>query len=352
MIIKLYTFFPFVIISLIICIHPSYPYNISPSSFFIRRSRSSTSKIRTNGGYERLSSYQHRNLQIIDRNINVWRLRCQINDDEERKIGEQYGGEVEDGGQLEESPVGLLEASPPTTDRIFNFFLLSLCFTYALYTVVTIDSSASRGWTLQESLYRMPYDNWRNYEDALELAPVETKTTINVIIYLLGDWLSQTVFRGGDFLEFDAYRTMKNGLIGACFGPVVHLYYEWSDVILPVEVGINRVYKILMDQTLYLGVKCSLYIAAVGFLNGDDPGEVGDTVKGRIKPIMLQAWRFWPLIHCCTYSVIPARHRVLWVNCVDLFWNAILSRTARAEGGGGGIFFCGFFFVYPFFFFF
>ncbi|GMI04473.1 hypothetical protein TrRE_jg11795 [Triparma retinervis] len=215
-----------------------------------------------------------------------------------------------------------------------NFFLLFSSFSYVLYTILTIDAGSSRGWTLQESLYRMPYDNWRNYEDALELAPVETKTAINVVIYLLGDWLSQTIFRKGDPLTFDASRTLKNGLIGACFGPAVHLYYEWSDAILPVEEGFNRLFKILMDQTLYLGVKCSVYIAAVGLLNGEAPGEVSAAVGSRIRPVMLTAWKFWPLVHCCTYSVIPARHRVLWVNCVDLFWNAILAGLSR--GGEGG----------------
>ena len=162
----------------------------------------------------------------------------------------------------------------PASRRLLNFFLLFSSFSYVLYTILTIDAGSSRGWTLQESLYRMPYDNWRNYEDALELAPVETKTAINVVIYLLGDWLSQTIFRKGDPLTFDASRTLKNGLIGACFGPAVHLYYEWSDAILPVEEGFNRLFKILMDQTLYLGVKCSVYIAAVGLLNGEAPGEV------------------------------------------------------------------------------
>ena len=230
------------------------------------------------------------------------------------------------------SPASAL--SDPASQRLLNLFLLFSCFSYALYTVVTIDSETSRGWTLQESLYRMPYDNWRNYEDALELAPMETKTAINVVIYLLGDWLSQTIFKKEDPLKFDAMRTLKNGLIGACFGPAVHLYYEWSDFILPVEEGFNRLYKILMDQTLYLGVKCSIYIAAVGFLNGEGPAEVSGAVKDRIKPIMSTAWKFWPLVHCCTYSVIPARHRVLWVNCVDLFWNAILASLSR--GGEGG----------------
>lgn len=36
-------------------------------------------------------------------------------------------------------------------------------------------------------------------------------------------------------------------------------------------------------------------------------------------------------MHCVTYTVIPARHRILWVNCVDLIWNAILASKTAAN---------------------
>ena len=39
-------------------------------------------------------------------------------------------------------------------------------------------------------------------------------------------------------------------LLGYVLGLSVHLYYEFSDTILPVEI--NRLYKICMDQTIYL----------------------------------------------------------------------------------------------------
>lgn len=194
----------------------------------------------------------------------------------------------------------------------------------------------TRGWSQAEILTRIPFDNWRSYEDSLSESPIFTKTAINVIIYLLGDWLSQTLFQKRNVLDFDALRTMRNGLIGLCFGPLVHEYYEFSDKILPVDVGINRVYKIFMDQTIYLSVKCSIYIMAVGVLNGSTFDEAKENVKEKIIPIMFTAWRFWPLVHCVTYGFIPARHRILWVNCVDLVWNAILALKASAKDDGEG----------------
>jgi protein Mpv17 len=218
--------------------------------------------------------------------------------------------------------------------NIFNALLLGLTFGYAAYTIFNIDHGMTRGWTQSEIAMRIPLDNWLNYESSLTDRPIATKTAINVIIYLLGDWLSQTAFSGNHILNFNAARTIRNGFIGLCFGPLVHEYYQFSDHILPVDGGMFvRLQKIIMDQTIYLSVKCSIYISAVGLLQGDDIATVKQNVQTKLPNIVLTAWKFWPLVHLVTYGVIPARHRILWVNCVDLIWNAILATMSQKKTG-------------------
>jgi protein Mpv17 len=223
--------------------------------------------------------------------------------------------------------------------KLFNFTLLAVSFGFVFFSVFNIDKGMTRGWSPGEIGMRIPLDTWASYENSLSEKPVATKTIINVVIYLLGDWLSQTLFQKNNVLDFDAARTIKNGIVGMCFGPAVHEYYEFSDWILPVDgvtIGItNRAFKILMDQTIYLSVKCSIYIIAIGLLNGESLGTGSENVKNRIKPIMFAAWKFWPLVHCVTYGLIPARHRILWVNSVDLVWNAILASKARDDDPSG-----------------
>ena len=156
-----------------------------------------------------------------------------------------------------------------TKQKIINGILLAVSFGYAAFTILNIDSGMTRGWTQSEIAMRIPLDNWLGYESSLAEKPIYTKTLINVVIYLLGDWLSQTLFQGKNVLDFDASRTLKNGFIGLCFGPLVHEYYQFSDHILPVD-GPNslmyRIEKIFMDQTIYLTVKASIYVAAVSLL--------------------------------------------------------------------------------------
>ena len=87
-----------------------------------------------------------------------------------------------------------------------------------------------------------------------------------------------------------------------------------------------------MDQTIYLSVKCSIYIVAIGLLNGNPIEQCIRNVRDKIGNICFTAWKFWPLVHLITYNLIPARHRILWVNCVDLIWNAILATKTAAAG--------------------
>ena len=187
-----------------------------------------------------------------------------------------------------ESSGGELQLS--AEQKIVNLLFLSAAFGYAIYTILSIDSGMTRGWSASEIAMRIPLDNWGAYESYLANKPIVTKTLINVIIYLLGDWLSQTAFRGKNVLEFDISRTLRNGFIGLCFGPLVHEYYEFSDAVLPPENGLlTRLQKILMDQTVYLTVKCSVYISAVGLLSGDDWESVRQTVREKIGGIVATA---------------------------------------------------------------
>ncbi|KAL7560025.1 hypothetical protein ACA910_013516 [Epithemia clementina (nom. ined.)] len=219
-----------------------------------------------------------------------------------------------------------------TWSKVINGLFLAVCFGVAIGSLLSIDQGMTRGWTQSEIALRLPLDAWTSYEAALEESPVATKTMINVVIYLLGDWLSQTVFAKHNILDFDLGRTLRNGFIGLCFGPLVHEYYQFSDTILPVDGGLgNRVCKIMMDQSIYLVVKCSMYIMAVNTLQGQNFETSTRAVKEKIGGIVFTAWKFWPLIHCITYSVIPARHRILWVNCVDLVWNAILASMSQTK---------------------
>jgi len=201
----------------------------------------------------------------------------------------------------------------------------------AAYRFLSVDAHLSRGWTTFEILQRLLPDNWNEYEIALQNDPVVTKTMINGVIYVLADWLAQ-VLEGAKPLDFDAKRLLRSGAVGVFFGPITCAYYEFSDTVLDPYVVSNRPYKILMDQTVYAAAKYTLFVALREVLQGARPDEAASKATQSTWPLLQRGWRFWPAVHMITYSVIPPRHRVLWVNCADLVWVTVLSLFKGTDG--------------------
>ena len=243
----------------------------------------------TSGYYSRTSTIPFK--PIIDVSIQQ-RLspHCSVKVANDSEIVNTKEASDQDRKQIYNEDSSSTDSELSAEQKVINLLFLSAAFGYAIYTILNIDNGMTRGWSASEIAMRIPLDNWGAYESYLANKPIVTKTLINVIIYLLGDWLSQTAFQGKNVLEFDISRTLRNGFIGLCFGPLVHQYYEFSDAILPPENGLlTRLQKILMDQTIYLTVKCSVYISAVGLLAGEDFATVSQTVKDKIGGIVITA---------------------------------------------------------------
>jgi len=213
--------------------------------------------------------------------------------------------------------------------KTINAIVLILFATFLILKLVLVDSQSWRGWSAEEIALRIPISNWREYENGLFDSPVSTKTIINTVIYLAGDWLAQIQWGKKSLTQFDISQTLRNGLIAMFLGPVIHFYYQFSDSILPQGDAINGARKIVMDSSIFATVKTFVYLFLVGFLKGDPIISAGENAKQKLLPCLITGWKFWPLAHCLTYSVIPPRHRVLWVNMLDLFWSSILASMAN-----------------------
>ena len=51
-------------------------------------------------------------------------------------------------------------------------------------------------------------------------------------------------------------------------------------------------------------------------------------------PTLAQTLAWWAPVHLLTYSVVPLRHRLVWVNLASIGGGAILSRACYDNGSG------------------
>ena len=57
-----------------------------------------------------------------------------------------------------------------------------------------------------------------------------------------------------------------------------------------------------------------------------------DQVKTTAWPALTSSWRFWPLIHCCSFSnAIPKDLKLLFIDCMEIIWVTILSTVANGD---------------------
>ena len=61
-------------------------------------------------------------------------------------------------------------------------------------------------------------------------------------------------------------------------------------------------------------------------------GQVWKEVKSTAWPALNSSWRFWPLIHCVSFSTfIPKDLKLLFIDCMEIIWVTILSTVANKD---------------------
>lgn len=81
--------------------------------------------------------------------------------------------------------------------------------------------------------------------------------------------LYHTLLSSATFVYLPTCSTRATELVSFFFSLFclqVHYYYDFSDWILPPNVGTNRPLKIMLDQSIYFVSKCAMYISLVSIL--------------------------------------------------------------------------------------
>lgn len=186
-------------------------------------------------------------------------------------------------------------------------------------------------------LYALDSNPWTAYETAVKMNPIETKACISGIVYSMGDLIAQN-YEGRDISEWDRGRIIRSGLCGLlAHGPLSHLYYLGLDTafaqqsLVDVNSWISPVIKVGIDQTLWSIFWNSTYYVLLGILKAESPKTIISSVRQSWWDLLKAGWRLWPIVHICTYGIIPVQHRLLFVDAVELVWVCILSTYGQQQ---------------------
>eukprot|EP00903_Cladosiphon_okamuranus_P010341 g9784.t1 len=226
-----------------------------------------------------------------------------------------------------------INRDPAKLTLALNAAVIFLFAAFAAYKVATVDGDIARGWTWYEVLLRVPGDNFYRYEATVSESPIPTKALTSCVAYGLGDFTAQ-LFTGKNLETIDLKRTARSATAGLLVhGPLCHFWIELMQTYLDFDgAWWNFIPKVIADQTVWSVFLNAAYSTMIMSLQGLPRDEVWGQVKSTAWPALTSSWRFWPLIHCCSFSnAIPKDLKLLFIDCMEIIWVTILSTVANGD---------------------
>lgn len=176
---------------------------------------------------------------------------------------------------------------------------------------------------------------WAKYTQKLAEKPLQVKTMTSFIGFTIGDLVAQ-IPALMDGKPWDATRTARMASFGLLLhGPIGHYWYEFLDRTIMPQASKSTaavVSKMAIDQLLWAPVFTALFFSYMETAQGR-PERAPDVVREKLWPTLKVNWTVWPLAHLINFRFIPSSQRILYINTVQVGYNAFLSTMAAAKTG-------------------
>ena len=108
-------------------------------------------------------------------------------------------------------------------------------------------------------------------------------------------------------------------------GPSGHYFYNWLDSKIPGKDGASVAKKIAFDQILWCPLFMTVFFTYLGLVAGDGFGTIGTKIKNDLFTACQGSWKVWPFVHFINFKFISNKHRLLFLNGVQVGFNMFLS---------------------------
>jgi len=164
---------------------------------------------------------------------------------------------------------------------------------------------------------------WAAYNDALDKKPLITKALTSLVGWALGDVLAQVFITGG---PFDMKRFITLSVFGLIYhGPSGHYFYNWLDKQIEGSDGKAVAAKVAFDQLIWCPIFMTVFFTYLGLCNGDSFAAIGDKIKSDLFTACQGSWKVWPIVHAVNFKFISTKHRLIFINTVQVAFNMFLS---------------------------
>jgi len=164
---------------------------------------------------------------------------------------------------------------------------------------------------------------WAAYNNALDEKPLLTKALTSLAGWALGDVLAQIFIAKS---AFDVKRFLTLSAFGFLYhGPSGHYFYNWLDKQIEGKSGKVVALKVMIDQLIWCPLFMTVFFTYLGLVNGDSLATISAKIKNDLFTAVQGSWKVWPFVHTINFRFISTKHRLVFINGVQIAFNMFLS---------------------------
>lgn len=188
------------------------------------------------------------------------------------------------------------------------------------------------------------------YDGCLQKSPLLTKCITSGVLFALGDMLAQRLEANGEPRAHEAvaekpvsepswdYKRTARMVIwgGVLFAPVGHGWYNLLERMVRSSGKAAVMQKIALDQLVYTPPLTLAFFTTTKLMEEatmDKFPYATSHAFDKLVPTLKVNWTVWPVIHLCTFTVVPLQYRILFINCMSIGWSAFLSLMSNKATG-------------------
>lgn len=165
---------------------------------------------------------------------------------------------------------------------------------------------------------------WAAYNEQLDKNPLIAKACTSLVGWFLGDLLAQLFIVKAP--QLDLARLASLTAFGFLYhGPSGHYFYNWLDSKIVGTDAKAVVTKVAIDQIFWCPLFMTVFFTYLGLVNGDSAATITSKVKNDLLTACQGSWKIWPVVHAVNFKFISTKHRLVFINGVQIAFNMFLS---------------------------
>lgn len=130
----------------------------------------------------------------------------------------------------------------------------------------------------------------------------------------------------------DIKRLVTLAVFGLIYhGPSGHFFYNWLDSKIEGTDGKSVATKVGIDQIFWCPIFMCVFFTYLGLVNGDSFATIGTKIKTDLFSAMQGSWKVWPFVHAINFKFISTKHRLVFINGVQIGFNMFLSLVGAGK---------------------